>query len=571
MPSTTEITAAQLSRLIGLPNAPRLIDVRTEEDWAADPRLLPGARRRDFASPHAWQDEYRGKSVIVVCQKGLKLSQGVAAWLRHAGIDAQTLEGGFEAWRAAGQPLVETAKLPPRDSPGPHRLGHPRAAQGRPHRLPLADPPLRRPRRRVPVRRPVRGAARRRALRRHALRHRRRVLEPSRARLHLRHHARGARPQVRRRSCTSPPSCAAPIPRGSTWRRRRPGLLAASLGLSRMYRDDLAQLEAAMGLYDAFYRWCRDASRGDAQLALHQDAGLRANAMTSIPAAATPAALDTAAAALLRRGAARLGQDRRAELRRAGRADRPHAPRAGRREALDRRAALPLGPQLLHAAAGPRGHAARHLRRLAPARREGRPRRRAPVRAARRVRHPGAVDALCGPGQAAGRPGPVRRHPGRRACHRRRGPAAGGAARPQGKRGLADRGGRLRRDLLLQGAVSADRHRRRPLRVLAGHRPGAGRGSARPRRLCCSRRHARWPIWLAIWIVPLLAIAGAVRRRPRARRDRLVLLQAGGGDLRRRLRRPRLHGPGRGAALPAGSPPARCSTASASPRPRQGR
>jgi hypothetical protein len=27
-----------------------------------------------------------------------------------------------------------------------------------------------------------------------------------------------------------------------------------------MDRDDLAQLEAAMSLYDAFYRWCRDAS-----------------------------------------------------------------------------------------------------------------------------------------------------------------------------------------------------------------------------------------------------------------------------------------------------------------------
>jgi len=37
------------------------------------------------------------------------------------------------------------------------------------------------------------------------------------------------------------------------------GLLAASLGLSRMYRDELAQLDAAMGLYDAFYRWARDA------------------------------------------------------------------------------------------------------------------------------------------------------------------------------------------------------------------------------------------------------------------------------------------------------------------------
>jgi hypothetical protein len=37
------------------------------------------------------------------------------------------------------------------------------------------------------------------------------------------------------------------------------GFLAASLGLSRMYRDDLEQLEAGMLLYDAFYRWCRDA------------------------------------------------------------------------------------------------------------------------------------------------------------------------------------------------------------------------------------------------------------------------------------------------------------------------
>jgi len=27
-----------------------------------------------------------------------------------------------------------------------------------------------------------------------------------------------------------------------------------------MYRDDLAQLDAAMGLYDAFYRWARDAT-----------------------------------------------------------------------------------------------------------------------------------------------------------------------------------------------------------------------------------------------------------------------------------------------------------------------
>ena len=36
------------------------------------------------------------------------------------------------------------------------------------------------------------------------------------------------------------------------------GLLAVSVGLSRLYRDDLEQLEAGMGLYDALYRWARD-------------------------------------------------------------------------------------------------------------------------------------------------------------------------------------------------------------------------------------------------------------------------------------------------------------------------
>ena len=38
------------------------------------------------------------------------------------------------------------------------------------------------------------------------------------------------------------------------------GLLAASLGLSRIFSDDLSQLEAGMTLYDAFYRWARDAT-----------------------------------------------------------------------------------------------------------------------------------------------------------------------------------------------------------------------------------------------------------------------------------------------------------------------
>ena len=99
MPSVTAITSTQLSRLIGLPQAPALIDVRIDDDYRTDPRLLPGSIRHDFRTAEQWAQQYRGKSVIVVCQKGQKLSEGTAAWLRHSGVEAQNLEGGFEAWK----------------------------------------------------------------------------------------------------------------------------------------------------------------------------------------------------------------------------------------------------------------------------------------------------------------------------------------------------------------------------------------------------------------------------------------------------------------------------------------
>ena len=46
MSSFTTISPDKLARLIGTANTPALIDVRTDEDFAADPRLIPGAVRR---------------------------------------------------------------------------------------------------------------------------------------------------------------------------------------------------------------------------------------------------------------------------------------------------------------------------------------------------------------------------------------------------------------------------------------------------------------------------------------------------------------------------------------------
>ena len=118
MPSTTLITTSQLSRLIGLPHAPAIVDVRMDEDYRVDPRLLPGSLRRDYRAVPQWASHYRDRSVVVLCQRGQKLSEGTAAWLRHEGISAEVLEGGFEGWKKASELLVRTDKIPPRDDKG---------------------------------------------------------------------------------------------------------------------------------------------------------------------------------------------------------------------------------------------------------------------------------------------------------------------------------------------------------------------------------------------------------------------------------------------------------------------
>jgi rhodanese-related sulfurtransferase len=108
----------KLSRLVGLPKCPILLDVRTDEDFEADPRLIPSAVRYPAIEVAEWAARLSGTNAIVICQKGLKLSQGTAAYLRHEGLSAETLEGGFEAWRQANLPVVPYARIPPRDQRG---------------------------------------------------------------------------------------------------------------------------------------------------------------------------------------------------------------------------------------------------------------------------------------------------------------------------------------------------------------------------------------------------------------------------------------------------------------------
>jgi rhodanese-related sulfurtransferase len=262
MSANTSISIDKVVRLIGTPDCPAIVDVRTEDDFNKDPRLIPGAARQSHADVAEWADRFKGKSVVVVCEKGLKLSQGVAAWLRHAGVDAETMDGGTLQWAADRHPMVPANIIPPRDRQGRTVW----VTRARPKVDRIACPWLIR-----------------------------RFVDPNAVFLYV---APSEVPAVAERFAATPfdiegqgvfwshrgELCTfdvmvdefglggfealqrlAAIVRGADTDRpdlaaQAPGLLAASLGLSRMFADDLQQLAAGMLLYDAFFRWCRDAT-----------------------------------------------------------------------------------------------------------------------------------------------------------------------------------------------------------------------------------------------------------------------------------------------------------------------
>ncbi|MEO0939846.1 MAG: rhodanese-like domain-containing protein [Pseudomonadota bacterium] len=101
------IEAKNLRTRIGRADTPLLIDVRIPEDAAKDPTLVPGARQMPHTDLDAIHAAATGAPrVVILCQKGAKLSQGVAAALRWRGVPAQALAGGTLGWAGAGFPVI---------------------------------------------------------------------------------------------------------------------------------------------------------------------------------------------------------------------------------------------------------------------------------------------------------------------------------------------------------------------------------------------------------------------------------------------------------------------------------
>lgn len=84
-----------------------LVDVRSPEARAADPRMIAGAMWRDRSQIETWAQELpRDRPVVAYCSHGRTGSAGVVDRLRELGFDAALLEGGFEGWKAAGGQLT---------------------------------------------------------------------------------------------------------------------------------------------------------------------------------------------------------------------------------------------------------------------------------------------------------------------------------------------------------------------------------------------------------------------------------------------------------------------------------
>ncbi len=257
MAAPNEITVPQLLRLIGLPDAPVIVDISIDPDFADDPYLIPGSFRHPHTDLAGLKERLAGRPCVVTCQRGIKLSQGLVARLHADGMQAEYLSGGMYGWRDhAGAPRVPAAVLPaPTDGATLWVTRH------RPKIDRIACPWL--------IRRFIDPDAR--------------FLFVSPAEVMGVADRYGATPfdvedvfwSHRGPKCTfdtmldefalhtdALDTLATVIRAADTNTHdtspQAAGLLALSVGLSRQYRNDQAQLEAGMTLYDALYRWARD-------------------------------------------------------------------------------------------------------------------------------------------------------------------------------------------------------------------------------------------------------------------------------------------------------------------------
>ena len=256
-----KISSEQLIPLIGTAACPVVVDVRRDQAFRSSPTRIAGGIWRGHLASADWSRELPpGRPVVVYCVHGHNVSALAASLLAAEGIDVSVLEGGIEAFEAAGGPLVA------REAPGVDAmLGRPSVwvTRERPKIDRIACPWL--------IRRFIDPFAVFHFVPADWVKD---VAEELGA---IPFDIEGVHYSHRGETCSfdtliaefaindAPLAHLARIVRGADTARldlepQSAGLLAISLGLSAIETDDLRQLEAGMPIYDALYGWCRHAT-----------------------------------------------------------------------------------------------------------------------------------------------------------------------------------------------------------------------------------------------------------------------------------------------------------------------
>ncbi len=85
------------------PDSTLVFDVRPEADYAASDEIIPGAMWKNPDKIDVWIGALPlTQDVVIYCVRGGSVSNSVVDRLHAAGVKARYIEGGLEAYKAAG-------------------------------------------------------------------------------------------------------------------------------------------------------------------------------------------------------------------------------------------------------------------------------------------------------------------------------------------------------------------------------------------------------------------------------------------------------------------------------------
>jgi rhodanese-related sulfurtransferase len=255
MTNDAAISPLVLKQRLAAHPPPALVDARRTPAFEEDPEIIPGAVRRLPEAVETWASALEPwRPVVVYCVRGHEVSQEAAGALRARGFDAGFLAGGLESWRADGnatRPFAAPTRWVTRERPKIDRIACPwlirrfvdPAAEffyvPNAEVRDFADGNDATPYDIAGVTYAHDGPE---------------CSFDAFVRVHgLRHPALTRLATIVRGADTAALDLAPEVP----------GLLATSLGLSAMFKDDHAMLLWGMLVYDSLYAWCREREGAD--------------------------------------------------------------------------------------------------------------------------------------------------------------------------------------------------------------------------------------------------------------------------------------------------------------------